>query len=201
MDTTVLAALITSFVSVLSSWTSYSQIRLERLRSKLAKQQAQQKAQLDYVYEARKRLYQECEPLLFQLIETSETALSQIKDIISRVNATDGQVFREQYNLKTTMYYLLMSCAVFKMIRRRLTLVDLQVDPMIYTQYILAKSVYLSHTHDFNLARPEFGKRLKYKPYVDDWRKKREENPQVYRRQGFPLGRLDNALDALFFSS
>lgn len=61
MDTTVLTALITSSVSIiLSSWTSFSQIRIERLRSKLAKQQAEQNAELDYVYGARKKLYQEC---------------------------------------------------------------------------------------------------------------------------------------------
>ena len=130
--------------------------------------------------------------LLFQLIEASETALGHIKGIVSRGEPTNGQAFREQYSLKTTAYYLLLPCAVFKMIRKRLTLVDLQVDPMIYTQYILAKSVYLSYTDDFKLAGSE-----PYKPYVNDWRKKREENPQVYRRQGFPLGRLDNALDAL----
>ena len=78
---------------------------------------------------------------------------------------------------------------------QRLTLVDLQVDATIYTQYLLAKTVYLSYTDDFHFAR--LGKRLEYNPYVEGWREKREENPQVYRRQGFALGRLDNALDAL----
>lgn len=67
-----------------------SQTNLENLKSELAKQQAEQDAQRDYEYEARKRLYQECEPLLFQLIEASETALNHIKDIASRVKATDG---------------------------------------------------------------------------------------------------------------
>lgn len=76
------------------------------------------------------------------------------------------------------------------MIRRRLTSVDLQVDPMVYTQYILAKSVYLSYTHDFNLAIAEFGKKLDYNLYVDDWHKKQKENQQVIVDKGFPWDAL-----------
>jgi hypothetical protein len=200
MDTTVLAALITAAVSlalaIFSSWTSLrSQRSLEKLKSELAEQQAEKNARRDYEYEARKRLYHECEPLLFQLIEASETALSHIRGIAARVKAADGPLFSEQYYLKTTMYRLLLPCAVFKLITTRLTLVDLQVDRVMYAQYVLAKTVYFSYTDDFRLAR--LVKRLEYNPYVDDWRDKREQNPQVYRRQGFALGRLDNALDAL----
>jgi hypothetical protein len=190
-----ISAIIISLLTAKSNRKHDSEI--ERLKDQLGTRRDEESARREYEYQARKRLYKECEPLLFQLIEASETALSQINGIISRVKTTDVKVFREEYNLKTTAYYLLVPCAVFKMIRRRLTMVDLQVDPMIYTHYILAKSVYLSYTHDFSLARPELGKRLDYNPYVNEWRKKREENPQVYRMQGFPLGRLDNAIDAL----
>lgn len=66
---------------------------------------------------------------------------------------------------------------------------DLQVDQAIYTQYILAKMLYFCYTDDFRLDR--LVKRLEYNPYVNDWREKREQNPQVYRRQGFASGRLD----------
>ena len=200
MDAGVVAALITAAVSIIlaiySSWTTRkSQIKVEYLRSELTDLQAERDAQRDYEYEARKKLYQQCEPLIFQLIEASENALSHIRSIATRVKAPDGTVFSDEYYLKTTMYYLLLPCAVLKMITKRLTFVDLQVDGMIYTQYIFAKAVYLSFTDDFHFAKlaPE----LDYNPYVDHWREKREQNPQVYRRQGFALGRLDNALDTL----
>ena len=200
MDSAVLVALITAAISlvlaIFSSWASLrSQRSLEKLKSELAERQAEQDARRDYEYEARKRLYHECEPLLFQLIEASEAALSHIRGIAARVKATDGRLYSEQYYLKTTIYRLLLPCAVFKLITTRLTLVDLQVDRVMYTQYVLAKTVYLSYTDDFRLAR--LIKRLEYNPYVEGWSEKRKQNPQVYRRQGFPLGRLDNALDAL----
>lgn len=200
MDTTVLVAMITAVVSlavaIFSSWTSLrSQRSLEKLKSELAEQQAARDARRAYKYEARKRLYQECEPLLFQLIEASETALSHIRGIAARAKAPDEPLFSESYYLKTTMYRLLLPCAVFKLITTRLTLVDLQVDRAIYTQYVLAKTLYFCYTDDFRLAR--LVKRLEYNPYVEGWSEKRKQNPQVYRRQGFALGRLDNALDAL----
>ena len=200
MDSAVLVALITAAVSlalaIFSSWASVrSQRSLEKLKFELAGQQAEQDARRVYKYEARKRLYHECEPLIFQLIEASEAALSHIKDIAKRAKAVDEPWFSEKYYLKTTTYRLLLPCAVFKLITTRLTMVDLQVDRGIYTQYVLAKTVYLSYTEDLHLAR--LGKKLIYTPYVDDWRERREQNQQVFRRQGFALGRLDNALDAL----
>jgi hypothetical protein len=200
MDATVLVALITAAVSlalaIFSSWASLrSQRSLETLKSDLAKKQAEQDARRDYEYEARKRLYHECEPLLFQLIESSEAALNHIRGIAARVKSADEPLYSESYYLKTTMYRLLLPCAIFKLITTRLTMVDLQIDRVIYTQYVLAKAIYLSYTDDFRLAR--LVKRLKYDPYVDDWQEKRKQNPQKYRRQGFASGRLDNALDAL----
>ena len=130
-----------------------------------------------YMKHAR-RLYQQCEPLVFQLVEASETALNHIKGIAKRVKGEDGVVFSEPYYLKTNAYYLLLPCVVFRLFTKRLTLVDLQVDDMIYTQYLLAKAVYLSYTEDFQLARQH--PRLEYNPYVNNWREKRKENPQVY---------------------
>ena len=199
MDPQVGAASITAIasiiVSIFSAWKSFkSQESVERLKTELSKQQAEHDAQLDYVYEARKKLYQQCEPLVFQLVEASETALNHIKGLVKRAKAEDGVVFSEQYSLKTNAYHLLLPCVVFRLFTKRLTLVDLQVDDMIYTQYFLAKTVYLSYTDDFQLARQYL--ELQYNPYVKNWREKREENPRVYRRQGFALGRLDNALDA-----
>jgi hypothetical protein len=101
----------------------------------------------------------------------------------------------KNYFLKACIYHLLVPCAIFKLIKKRLTLVDLLVDQRIYTQYVLAKTLYQSYVDDFLLAslyRP-----LEYTPYVDGWRELRKSKPQVFRRQGFPLGRLDNALDSL----
>lgn len=56
-------------------------------RLEIKKMSRLQTARRDYEYEARKRLYQECEPILFQFSELYESALRRIyaidKDILS----------------------------------------------------------------------------------------------------------------------
>ncbi len=115
IETPVIAALIAGAASLgvgfFNFWASFkNQNALAILNSKLSEQQAEQDANRDYEYEAKKRLYRECEPLIFQLIEASETALSHIKGMAARGKGSDGSTFREEYYLKTTMY--IYSCLV-----------------------------------------------------------------------------------------
>src|SRR5438552_88350 len=51
---------------------------LDSFRADIVDKQAEKNARRDYLYEARKRLYQEYEPLLFQLVEFSRNALDRI---------------------------------------------------------------------------------------------------------------------------
>jgi hypothetical protein len=51
---------------------------LEKIKNDLEIKKDEQAARRDYEYEARKRLYQECEPILFQFVELSESALKRI---------------------------------------------------------------------------------------------------------------------------
>jgi hypothetical protein len=90
----------------------------------------------------------------------------------------------------------LLSPLVFlKLIQRRLTLVDLAVDPHINNQYALAKWLYISFTEGFKLA--SIAPRFEYEPDCDDWLEKREQQPQKHWRQAVFMGRLDIAVEAL----
>src|SRR5215218_7940770 len=51
---------------------------LAKLNATLGKRKSEDDARRDYDYEARKRLYKECEPLLFRLAEASENGLHRI---------------------------------------------------------------------------------------------------------------------------
>lgn len=78
-----IAALITAIINRQLSRRNQSDLErhqreLESLKATLDEQKAEKNARRDYEYDARKRLYQECEPLLFQLVELSENALSRI---------------------------------------------------------------------------------------------------------------------------
>src|SRR2546430_6264740 len=87
MDGSSTLSLIVAVVAALSSLivagVSYLSTRknthdLEAWKADLAEKQAEKNARRDYVYEARKRLYQQYEPLLFQLVELSESAYRRI---------------------------------------------------------------------------------------------------------------------------
>jgi hypothetical protein len=179
--------------------TRANQRDVEKLKAELAERKSERDARRDYEYEARKRLYQEYEPLFFQFTESAEIALGHIQSLAQRGRegnlAEGGYLSKSSYYLKTTVYKLLVPVAIFKLINNRLTLVDLQVDSKIYSQYILAKLLYLAYSHDFVFAG--LNTLLPYDPYHSGWVELRKTDPQIYYRQGFPAGRLDNALDSL----
>ena len=190
--------LVVAFISYAS--TKRHSERLEAFRAELAEQKAESDAMRDYRYEARKRLYQEIEPLFFQLVEASEEALHRTYSLARTarcgdLRGEDGWLSREGYYAISTMYKLMLPAAIVRLIRERLTSVDLAVDQDINAQYTLAKSLYVSFTDDFVFAAAEPA--LPYDPNRKDWREKRAADPEKYSRQGVPLGHLDNAADAL----
>jgi hypothetical protein len=200
----VIAALATGAVSLIVAVLTYFSVKLnqrevEKLKAELAERNSERDARRDYEYEARKRLYQEYEPLFFQFTESAEVALSHIQSLAERGReghlGNDGYLSGNSYYLKTTIYKLLVPIVIFKLINKRLTLVDLQLDAKIHTQYCLAKLLYSAYAQDMIFAR--LPPNLEYNPYQPGWSELRKDVPQIFYRQGFPLGRLDNALESL----
>jgi hypothetical protein len=140
-----------------------------------------------YRFEARKRLYEQCEPLLFQLAEAAENARGRIYGIARTCRHDDLKAngdgwLREAngYFFLSTMYRLLAPVAVFQLLRRRLTTVDLNVDRRIKAQYDLSRVLYRSFKDPFKIA---------------------EQAPAHtegdHAEQGLLWGTLDNALEAM----
>jgi hypothetical protein len=89
----IIAAVASLVVAVVSTWLKQRSDRalasfnaksaeaLETFRSDLAGIQAERGARLSYEYEARKHLYAEFYPLLFQLVEACESAYNRIAGI------------------------------------------------------------------------------------------------------------------------
>lgn len=177
--------------------TAKNQTDIEFLRSKLGEQGKERDARRDYEYEAHKRLYAECEPLLFQLADLAEHANHRVYSLAR--SARLGQLPRwlagDGYYLRSTMYKLMAPLVVFRLIQQRLTFVDLTLDEHIANQYRLLKLLYLTFTDPFDFA--EIEPKLKYNPDVRDWRDKRKEKEQIHWPQGLYLGSLDNSIDAL----
>lgn len=207
-DPKILIALIAAFASLAVAIFNYfgsrkAQREIEILKAENAERKSETDARRDYEYEARKRLYEECEPLLFQLYEVSENALHRVYSLARTArqgNLDPGSSWLDGpgYYMTSTIYNLLAPVAVFKLIHRRLTFVDLAVEPHIKAQYNLAKAVYVSFTDAFDFARmkPE----IPYDPNNARWKQMRAQRPTQYWQQGLPVGRLDVAAEGLLLS-
>jgi hypothetical protein len=185
-------------------------IALEKIKNDLEIKKDEQAARRDYEYEARKRLYQEYEPVLFQFAELSESALKRIYALAR--NARDGNLgpdrfwlSTDHYFIRSTIYRLIAPMAAFKMLQRRLTSIDLNLDKAINIQYHLAKVLYYTFSSSLDLAKSEPD--IPYDPDFigvdskDLTETKRQEirtkQPEKYWLQGLKVGKLDILIEAL----
>jgi hypothetical protein len=195
----VQAAIVTFIASILvaiitAKLTLKNDERIKHLEKNLEKQQSEDKARLDYEYEAKKRLYQEYEQLLFQLHELSESTLIRIMNLTraSRNGHLSNNSWlskKEDYYLRSRAYRILAPMVIFKLMQRRLTLFDLKLNSYFNTQYVLAKILYLTFAKAFNIAAtiPE----IDYYPFSD------EKTHKQSRRQDIVIGIIDNLLEEL----
>ncbi len=174
-----------------------TQSKIETLKAELTEEGKNRDARRDYEYDAHKRLYAECEPLLFQLAELSEHAYFRIFSIArtARKGGLPRWLAGDGYYMVSTLYWLACPLVVFRLIQQRLTFVDLTLDLHIANQYRLSKLLYITFTDSFDFAAIDPS--IEYRPDDADWKVKREQNEQVYWRQGLYLGILDNLIDAL----
>jgi hypothetical protein len=164
---------------------------------KLEVAQAETNAKIAYSYEARKRLYALCEPLIFQAAEQAEEACSRICSIAKTARnghlRTDGSGWLdpterlEPYYFNSTVYGLLAPITAFCILHRRLTTIDLGLDTDVRTKYEMLKLIFFSLQNDWELAAS--GERLEYDrnksdPGEPDREDRLREAPQRYAPQG-----------------
>lgn len=161
---------------------------LENLKSELQDKNAERDARRDYEYEARKKLYEEYEPLFFRFSETTEGALFRIKSLANRAAEgkleIGGWLQQESYYLESTVYYLMAPLGNYKLLRGKLTFVDLRVDKSIYSTYILGKVLFASFSDAFSIAE-KMGE--PYSPF--------EGAKNI--RQDLPIGITENIVELL----
>jgi hypothetical protein len=204
-DNTVLMSTIIAFiVSATGSYMSYF----------FSIKKADKDARRDYEYEAKKRLYQECEPILFEFSELSESALKRIYALAK--NAKEGNLGPNRYWLSTdhyfirsTIYRLIAPLAAFKLLQHKLTNIDLKMDYSINIQYILAKILYYTFSSSPDLAKSNPA--IFYDPdqigtdyqslTESDKTQMREKYPERFYIQGLKVGNLDTLSESLIVES
>jgi hypothetical protein len=157
------------------------------LESKLASERAEKDARTKYEYDAKVNLYNECEPIRFLLLESSEDAIRRIRLIAktSREGSAADWLSGNGYFMRTTIYRLFIPLAAFKMMQRKLTIVDLKLDTSLNAMYVLSKAVYQSFSDDVNLS--------KCKPVIKNYAPDYGSGPY----QGIYLGWVDNIAESL----
>ncbi|MEM8572625.1 MAG: hypothetical protein AAGG56_17205 [Pseudomonadota bacterium] len=212
-QTTLVAALVSALVGLVVAFTSpFASRRLERLKAELnieveelkaslAQEASLNNARTSYEFDAKKRLYSEIEPLFFSLFEATEGSYYRVASLVrtqrqGHLGKEDGSwLAREGYYLRSTIYRLFLPLAIFRLIQRSATFVDIELDDNIRTRYFLLKLSYYALTDDFVLAK--LVPSLAYAPNVPDWKEKILEQPAKYARQGLVIGHMDRLIDAL----
>ncbi len=179
------------------------QADLKRLQAELDDRRAERDARRDYEYEALKRMYQECSPLLFVLVEQAGSAYGRIQGLAHTAakGNLDGPgswltARRYRYYRLSTEYRLLAPLATLKLLQHRLTQFDLSLEPGIRLMYGLARHAGRVIGDDFDLAQAG-ATPLAYEPHHEHAQSLMQSQPAVYWQQGVPRGILDNAIESL----
>ena len=102
----------------LSDSNNRFQAELEVLKKQLESQKSEQDARRNYEYEAKKHLYEVCEPLLFQIVELSDDALQQIFGLalsakLGHLEPNAGWLSGVGYYMMSTVHLLLAPMSAF----------------------------------------------------------------------------------------
>ena len=184
-----------------ASLSQQASMNLEQLKASIADRNSAASARRDYEYDARKRLYADIEPILFQLHEALEEAVSRVRSL-ARTHQKGclgtgkaSWVVSDGYYLRSTIYKIMLPTVFLRIIRRRITFVDLGLDDSIRLRYRLIKLYFRTFTDHFDLAR--VAPALSYTPDDDVPADRRHKEPAVFSRQGLVLGDLENIADLL----
>lgn len=206
----IIAAVASGTVALVSlRHTQRTSRQLAELAHTLDEKKAESNARRDYIYEARKRLYAECEPLLFQGLELADNAQRRVQSLARSCRESkllidgSGWLAQEDYYLHSSIYALLAPLTTFKILQRKLTRIDLSLEPDIRSQYEIFRAAFDTFTDDYQLAAME--PRLKYDPKSDDANGVNTEGlvlnfPAIYQKQGFYRGTLDQIVEAMVFA-
>jgi hypothetical protein len=189
---TIIAAGIAAYAAIYSKHSDRKQnIELANIKAKLATQKSEEDAIRDYKSDARKRVYEACEPILFQFTELCEEAKSRILSLaedsrqgrlgpfnktLSRTTGSSQTkpITARGSQTRATVYFILAPLANFKILQRQLTLVDLKFDTHAKLHYLVAKILYHTFIEDREISRREDRESEYYLCYEPDKNKKHE---------------------------
>ena len=203
---TLIVALISLASSVILARLAFrNSKRLAEFQAKLEDQKGEAGAKRQYEYDARKRLYAECYPVIFQLSEYADLAYRRVLNIADAAVAGGlRERLGNQYYSSSTMYRIIAPAACFVLMRQRLTAVDLSLDERINRLYKIARLHYSVLLADFEMSAED--PTITYKPHEPEAETHRnldprQPNPAEYWYQALVWGYLDRAASSMLVSN
>lgn len=181
---------------------SESALRLQDHQAASNDEQAEKQAKREYRYEARKRLYEELYPIVFEITEASDSAASRIINFAKRYEESPAKLLKDlkpqkdsdNYYLKTTIYRLFLPLALYRIMQRRLTHVDLNLDDQLHKIYQLLHALSRTFGDDREIAKIA---NLKYHPERNRDFANPASDQEEYTPQGLLRGKLDCIVESL----
>jgi len=158
-------------------------------------------ARADYEYEARKRLYHAAGSAMTTLSERSEASLARLRKLTAAVAAGElsvdgkGALAGDGPLLRACLYDLTAPLAAARLMSRRLSEVDVSVDPWYGELMRALRTLEGALGADAELAA--VAPRLSYEPDHPNARFLQTSEPRTYRRQGLPPQFLDDVVESL----
>jgi hypothetical protein len=161
------AAVVSAGGALWSLWTARrlerdkaeSAAALKRLEAELSAAGKLADARTRYEWEARTRLYDEVEPVLFLTGEVLEMTFARLANMAQaaaggRLGAGEASWLRgpDNYYLLTTAFRVLRPLACLRMLTEKLTRLDFSLDARIQSAYVLAKLYRDALSGPFDLA-------------------------------------------------
>ncbi len=132
-DAIILNTIIAVAVSAIGSLISYF----------LSVKKGEKDARRDYEYDARKQLYENYEPYMFQFHQLCEEAYQRIADLAKNLREERRGLLQDNsVYIINTVYRILTPLAMFRVMEQRLTKYDLELDKQIKNEYLFAKALY-----------------------------------------------------------
>lgn len=184
---------------------------LERLKIHLSNESDSARAKRDYEYEARKRLYTELYPLAYQLHQAALHAQHRImnlalatRDGFLAAGEDNWLMGHDAYYFTAVIHNLLAPLAIYELMTRRLTDLDLRLDYELSCLHFIAGKSYQAMRSDFDFASHPFppivfgsGSEC-YKPPEVRQVDMPQQLPQRWTwRQGIYSGQISLAVDSM----
>ena len=157
----IIASLVAAAASIVAAALSFY----------FSRSKAKSDARLDYEYEARKRLYQECQPIVFQHIAACAALWGRLSSMAAR--ASEGHLdpgpkswMHDNYYARSTVYRIFRVLALGQLLRSKLTLFDATLDANIFDKFIVSNILDDLISSHFDVAKS--APQIEYAPYAAD---------------------------------